>query len=124
IQSKYERDEEYKLASKESTDKLNAESAVKEAANTAITINDSEEGEIVFIKEGTVLGRTMTDREVVEKIRKDTPHPYEYYRPDSTAGSAGEATGDDAAEENEEENEDKVIGNYIRIIMRDLDDTV
>ena len=124
IQSKYERDEEYKLASKESTEKLNAESAVKEAANTAITINDSEEGEIVFIKEGTVIGRTMTDREVVEKVRKDSPHPYEYYRPDSTAGSAGEATGDDAAEENEEENEDKVIGNYIRIIMRDLDDTV
>ena len=125
IQSKYERDEEYKLASKESTDKLNAESAVKEAANTAITINDSEEGEIVFIKEGTVLGRTMTDREVVEKIRKDSPHPYEYYRPDSTAGSTGGETGEeDKTEENEEENQDKVIGNYIRIIMRDLDDTV
>ena len=125
IQSKYERDEEYKLASKESTDKLNAESAVKEAANTAITINDAEEGEIVFIKEGTVIGRTMTDREVVEKIRKDSPHPYEYYRPDSTAGSTGGETGEeDKTEENEEENQDKVIGNYIRIIMRDLDDTV
>ena len=65
----------------------------------------------------------MTDREVVEKVRKDPPHPYEYYRPDaSTSSTSGGGTGTEA--ETEEENEDKLIGNYIRIIMRDLDDTV
>ena len=122
LQSKYEKEDEYKLASKKATDKLNAESVVKDEANSSIYLEGED---LIFIKEGTVIGRTMTDREVVEKVRKDPPHPYEYYRPDaSTSSTSGGATGDDAAEENEEENEDKLIGNYIRIIMRDLDDTV
>ena len=120
LESKYEKDDEYKLASKKATNKLNAESAVKDEANSSIYL---ESEDLIFIKEGTVLGRTMTDREVVEKVRKDSPHPYEYYRPDaSTSSSTSEGTG--TGEETEAENEDKLIGNYIRIIMRDLDDTV
>ena len=120
LQSKYEKEDEYKLASKKATDKLNAESVVKDEANSSIYLEGED---LIFIKEGTVIGRTMTDREVVEKVRKDPPHPYEYYRPDaSTSSTSGGGTGTEA--ETEEENEDKLIGNYIRIIMRDLDDTV
>ena len=119
LESKYEKEDEYKLASKKATDKLNAESVVKNEANSSIYL---EGDDLIFIKEGTVIGRTMTDREVVEKVRKDPPHPYEYYRPDASTSSTEGETGTEA--ETEEENEDKLIGNYIRIIMRDLDDTV
>ena len=116
LQSKYEKEDEYKLASKKATEKLNAEATVKNEANSSIYLPGED---LIFIKEGTVIGRTMTDREVVEKVRKDPPHPYEYYRPESSEGKKEPEEG-----EKTEENEDKLIGNYIRIIMRDLDDTV
>ena len=112
IQTKYEPDEEYKTASQEINDKLNAEITVKtEASPTIYTKIDGEE--FVFIKEGTVIGRTYTDKELVEERLADGEDPkynYEYYRPEETT--------------QDEEDEDKLIGNYIRIIMRDLDDTV
>ena len=45
--------------------RINAESAVKNEASTALYIDD-----MIFIKEGTVLGRTLTDRELLEVERK------------------------------------------------------
>lgn len=117
--SKYEKDQEYKLASEKATNKLNAESKVKEEANSSIyssaaagKTNDNTDVTGIFIKEGTVIGRTMTDKELIQNIRKEKDKPYEYYRPE------------DEGTEDEEENHDKVMGNYIRVMLRDLDKTV
>ena len=104
VQSKYEKDDEYKMASKKATDKLNTESTVKADAVSTITING-----ITLIKEGTVIGRTLTDKEVVEDYGDGARGDYNTYR---------------NTDDSDEENNDKVVGNYLRIIMRDLDKTV
>ena len=121
LDSKYEKDADYKMASKKATDKLNAESSIKEQANSsiysssaAVTTEDNIDLTGIYIKEGTVIGRTMTDKELIENVRKEKNRPYEYYRPDDEGGEG----------EDEEENHDKVMGNYIRVMMRDLEKTV
>ena len=101
LDSVYRMDPEYKLASKRATDKLEAENIVKDEAAPSIFING-----LRVIKEGTVLGRTLTDRELIVDYRHQN---YEDFRKEETTSK---------------ENLDKVIGNYIRIIMRDLDTTV
>ena len=114
IQTKYESDPEYKTASEKITNRMNAETIVKTDAYPVIYTDD-----IIFIKEGTVIGRTYTDKELVEQRLADgddQKYKYEYYRPDkSAAGAAGSSS---------EEDESKLLGNYLRIIMRDLDDKV
>ncbi len=76
--------------------KMNAENRLKRVAASAFELDD-----IIFIKEGTILGRTLTDRELLEKDRKGKMGSYEELR------------------ENVEENKCAVIGNYLRLIMRD-----
>lgn len=131
MDSQYEADEEYTMDSKKASDQLNAESIVKDEAvstyctqnkvkikirtkNTLpenpevdgissaapyATITSEKSYDGIFIKEGTVLGRTMTDKELTDKIR-DT----------SKFGKYEDIRGTD---------EDRVIGNYLRIMMRD-----
>jgi hypothetical protein len=117
MESKYEKDDTYKLSSQKATDKLNAESEIKDEANSTIYANN-----LVFIKEGTVLGRTMTDKELIENIREEKDKTYDYYR--QSAGSVAGDADADTEDDTTSDNADKVMGNYIRIIMRDLDDTV
>lgn len=110
IQSLYEAAEEYKLASNKATEKLNVEETIKCDTAPAITVDN-----IIYIKEGTVLGRTYTDKELVEERLANGENPkynYEYYSPEENP------------DDDKKENMDKIIGNYIRIIMRNLDDTV
>ncbi len=76
--------------------RINAENKVKKMAATAFSLDDT-----ILIKEGTILGRTLTDRELLEKDRKGKLGTYEELR------------------ENVDEETCGVIGNYIRIIMRD-----
>ena len=102
-ESEYEKDDDYKLASKKATDKLNMENKIKNQAAPSLVINDG----ITIIKEGTVLGRTITDKELLES-------------PEYRAGKNG-------TYESIRKNKDikpQVIGNYLRIIMRDKDKTV
>ena len=121
--SMYEKDDEYKLASKKASDKLNAETEIKDAASTGLTVKDNEGKDLIVIKEGTVIGRTMTDKELIENIRENSSKPYEYFRPNgdeentTTPSTPTTTTGDESSEE---ENMDKVMGNYIRIIMSDM----
>ena len=110
-QTLYEIDKTYKVASQRATEKIEAEAAVKEMASPAVTINHDGE-ELIFIKEGTILGRTMTDRELIEEIRENPEEDYEYYRPEKPI------------DPDEEKEPDRVMGNYLRIIFRDLDGTV
>ena len=102
-QSKYLRDEDYKLASKKATEKLNTENKVKEEALPSISVNDN----LTIIKEGTVIGRTLTDKELLEspEYRGGRNGTYESIR-----------KGDDVTPQ--------VIGNYIRVIMSDEEKTV
>ena len=130
--TKYEPDKEYKMASQSATEKLAGEIQVKAAAfstmcieteklNTDGTIQYTQSGgttmeDVCFIKEGTILGRTMTDKELIEdrieeyqsgKTPSHEPEPqtYEELRPSMLK---------------KYETFDQVIGNYVRIIMRDL----
>ena len=66
---------------------------------------------LIFIKEGTILGRTITDKELLEssKYRNGSMGTYEENR--------------EFQEWKKADGKDKIIGNYIRIIMRDLDKT-
>ena len=104
LDSEYEKDEEYNLPSKKATEKLNAEREVKDVASSSIY---DEKHKLVFIKEGTVLGRTLTDKELLEdsKYRNKKFGTYKEIREDP-------------------DSEVSVIGNYLRVIMRDLDGTV
>ena len=110
LQSLYEKDEEYKTINKSSTDKLNAEVSVKDASvssyytenNIELKLNKQMDSTVsyegVFIKEGTVIGRTMTDKELLDgNIRNDSNETYDEVR-------------------NSEEN-NHVIGNYIRMMI-------
>lgn len=111
-ESLYEREKDHKLASKKATEKLKAENTVKENAISSLYVNG-----LKVIKEGTVLGRTITDRELIVDYRGES---YEDYRTisDDDSGANALSTEDDKIQQ------DKVIGNYLRIIMRDLDKTV
>ena len=113
-QTLYEADKVYKLASIKATEKSEAIAAVKEMAAPAVTISDGGKN-LIFIKEGTILGRTITDKELLEEVRKDPEEDYDYYRPELP---------ENKEDKKKEEYMHKVMGNYLRIIMRDLDGTV
>ena len=115
LDSLYIKDEDYEIASKKATEKLKAENLLKEDAVSSIYLPNED---LIFIKEGTILGRTLTDRELIEDYRHQK---YEDYR--KTKKSAKDDSGEEK-EEKEDNNEDKLVGNYLRIIMRDLDKTV
>lgn len=123
LESYYKSPEEYKMASEKATKKLNAELEVKNQASSSIYIPnikiDNETKDAIFIKEGTILGRTMTDRELIMEIREQDEEKLKEYRPSYFDKSElPESTGKD-----DEEPQDKVMGNYVRVIMRDLVDT-
>ena len=107
LDSLYETDDISKMASKKATEKLNAEAQVKTDAISSLYVNG-----LRVIKEGTVIGRTITDRELIVDYRGKT---YEDYR-----GGATVTTEDENGATTTIENGDKVIGNYIRIIMSDI----
>ena len=113
IKSKYEVEEKRKLSNKSETEKYKAELKVRDEAAYVANVNNK-----VFIKAGTVIGRTMTDKELIDSdIRKNDPHEYSYYR----------IKGSEDVEESGEINEygeveyhmDRVMGNYIRMFMYD-----
>lgn len=111
-QSMYEPADIFQLSSTEATEKLKAEETIKSNAQPLIKVSytdpeDSTRKDCLFIKEGTVIGRTLTDKEVVT-ARGET-----YVEPKDV----------DELEEGEEVKRE-IIGNYIRIVMRDRDDTV
>ncbi len=122
--SLYESPEDYKMASQKATDKLNAELAVKEAAASSIFIPnvkiDDETKDVIFIKEGTILGRTMTDRELITEIREQDEEKLKEYRP---SFYEEETTTGGSSDDEDDGPKDKVMGNYIRVIMKDLVDT-
>ena len=104
--SMYEVPDIYQLSSQKATDRNKAEEEVKVGASPLMVINDK-----LFIKEGTVIGRTRTDKETVEARGETfTPPPSD----------------EELAKMKEEGKtyQRTVVGNYIRIVMRDRDDTV
>ena len=119
IQSKYVAEESMQLASKSATERINAENECKSSAYPVV-YSDS----MVFIKEGTVIGRTMSDIEANDatkggiKIRKNPEHEFEYYRIEDD-----EEDGDQEITVNDDGeivyNGDKVIGNYLRFMFYD-----
>ena len=116
--SEYEQDDEYKLANLKETNRLNAESKVKNEALPAfytgdkVSVKFGKDGkevkyEGIFIKEGTVIGRTITDKELLEseKYRNSKYGEYDKIRVNSNGKM--------------ENNPNHVIGNYLRVIMLD-----
>ena len=119
LKTEYREDEVYVTASTAMNHKNQAEIQVKAKATNSLYIdeshsqktnNNSEKEPIIFIKEGTILGRTMTDKELLDA---------EYLR-------NGEGTDNsyESIREGEDKNSNKIIGNYLRIIMRDTDGVV
>ena len=109
--SLFRKDVSYKMASQRATDKLKAENLVKYYAVPSLYLDgfeneNEEEKDMIIIKEGTVLGRTITDYELIVNYRNQK---YEDFRKEQDFLKIGEVN--------------KVIGNYLRIIMRDLDKT-
>ena len=66
---------------------------------------------LIVIKEGTILGRTMTDKELLESenFRNGSMGTYEQNR--------------EFQDWQKVDGKDRIIGNYLRMIMRDKDDT-
>ena len=115
--SRYEAGEVYKLPSKKAMEEAEADLDIKAQASTALAVNAKDSSgnseKLYFIKEGTVLGRTMTDKELIEKIRVDSPENFDAFRPEVKKDANGD-----------EIDNRRVMGNYLRIIMRDTDGTV
>ena len=119
IKSEFEEEESVQLPSKEVTERVNAENKVKGSAFGAVATD-----KYVFIKEGTILGRTMTDIEANEATeegfnpRKNPLEPFEYYRKEDD-----DSDDDDGPQVNSEGEviyeEDRVIGNYLRFMLYD-----
>ncbi|MCR5186395.1 MAG: hypothetical protein K6D97_04685 [Clostridia bacterium] len=103
----YEPEQKRRFIQKDYTERVEAENITKKEAASSLKISDNGK-DLIYIKEGTVLGRTMSDKELLEAG---------YLR--------GGATGsfDDIRKVGENE-EEKLIGNYLRIIFRNKDDTV
>ncbi len=157
VDNLYEADQISKLISQEYYDKLKAESGVKIDASTGITFkyldkikekytdaNGEEkekqveqENEYILIKEGTVLGRTLTDEEIVdgEEYRNKEYGTYEEYleaqkeylqkKPEANAQQQP-ATPEPENPENPEDTSDEdiiipkipLMGNYLRLMMQ------
>lgn len=109
MDSMYKKDETHKMASKKATEKLKASASVKEQSSSTMFVDN-----LIFIKEGTVLGRTITDYQLIESPE---------YRGESGGYSKYRTLKDEETSEDEED-KDAVIGNYLRIIFRDTDDAV
>ena len=105
IQTGYEIPEEYKVASEEANEKLLVKEVMKVDAAYAMEVAYGDKPAI-FIKEGTVLGRTYTDREVILSLRNEQLEDY-----------MSEETLKGEAPDPEKGNMDKIIGNYVRTIM-------
>lgn len=112
--SMYEPPDIYQMSNTTSMEKLKAEEETKMNAQPLIKVSykDPDDGnklkDCLFIKEGTVIGRTLTDKELVTEFRNET-----YVEPPK----------EEEAKDGEEVKRE-IIGNYIRIVMRDRDDTV
>ena len=124
LQSLYEPDEEFNMPSKNATDKLNAERKIKEEAKSSIYTNNkikvqiTENGEPVeydgiFLKEGTVIGRTITDKELTDVIRNGKYGSYEELRGEGANKTQQEN------QDGQEQQEGQILGNYLRMIMLD-----
>ena len=115
IQSGYVPDDTMQLASKSATD---AEISCRSDGFSVVNVNN-----MVFIKEGTILGRTMSDMESNGstgggiQIRKNPQNDFDYYRKDKKAS----AKDDSHLNENGEVvyEGDRVIGNYMRFMFYD-----
>lgn len=107
IQTLYEPDEEYKVASQKATDKINTEYLIKTETTPALYVDET-----IFIKEGTVIGRTYTNEEIVEDLRNEKMEDYE--ADTSTVTGIG-------SDDEEEVDQNKLIGNYLNIIMTNTD---
>ena len=59
----YEKDEIHKMASQKATEKAQAEAEVRNQAWSTLYLENQK---LTFIKEGTLLGRTITDFELIE----------------------------------------------------------
>ena len=107
--TEYIPDEVYKLISEKVQEKEEAKSKGKEMAANIIKFNGSVMGETksdwLLIKEGTVIGRTMANEELVTQLRGR-----EYVDPA------------DIIKDKESEEIPPLYGNYIRMVMKDRDD--
>ena len=124
LKASYVEPKEYKLASQKATNKLIAENQVMSEASSTLYLESGKSfngEELVYIKEGTVIGRTMTDKEIVMTDEEFAASGREIRIREQDTGTYEDnrlfTTGTDI------EARDKVIGNYIRVIMRDLDTT-
>ena len=122
IQSMYLPDDAMQLASKSATERVNAESECKSSAYPVVNASG-----LVFIKEGTVIGRTMSDIEANDataggiKIRKNPEHEFEYYRKEDDEDKKDDDKQEIKVNDNGEiiYDGDKVIGNYLRFLFYD-----
>ena len=120
LPSKCIENQKFTTSNTEINHKFEAEERAKLRAANSIYLDEvkyiDEDGKektksLTFIKEGTILGRTITDKELLEDpaFRNGKFGTYEENRQFS--------------EWRKIDGEDKVIGNYLRFIMRDLDGT-
>ena len=126
LESIYFADEKHKFASEKESNRYKAETKLKEVAYTSVYFQNSKAStgdDLVILKEGTIIGRTMTDKELIEgnnpqgeKIRETTMQ----YKPD---GNTLTDVTYDIARPKKQGEVPLIIGNYLRIIMRDTDKT-
>lgn len=117
IKNKYKTDFAYGSTNEKVTDVIKAEREVKKDAEAAVYIEGtSKENGILFIKEGTVIGRTYTDEEIF-KMRKENPNATEF-------SSKIELNDDGVAVLKSSENSLVIQGNYLRILMRDSEGSI
>ena len=103
----YEKDTTYNYTNKEVKKRVDAENKLK---YTAKPLYYDSSNDLLYIKEGTVIGRTFSDKEVVEDLRGGTYIDVNEYNANRS--------------EDEEEMEHIITGNYLRIVMRDKEDNV
>jgi len=110
----YEPNEVFKLVSDKYTEKLKALEKGKSLCAPLYKFNgylDGEKKEMILIKEGTVLGRTMCNAEYVKSIRKEEFIPKKKKM-------------EMILNKEVEDNLELVEGNYIRIVFKNRDDEV
>ena len=103
----YEPDEVYKMESKSVQEREEAKAEGKNMAVNVLNWHGTVNGDTkdwVLIKEGTVIGRTMSDKELVTKLRGLN----NYKAPNELT--------------EEEKKDPPVYGNYLRVVMKDRDD--
>ena len=113
IQSKYEVEQPRELSTKKETKKYEAEIKVRNDSSYVANVKNN-----VYIKAGTIIGRTMTDKELAATdIRKNDPHDYTYYR--KKGSEDVEESGGLNANGEVEYDLDRVMGNYLRMFLYD-----